>query len=206
MNSLGIIRTAVFDWAGWRITVPPNATHLACDTLSSLVDSDKPACALISQQPPEHRVSLCLQVELFNRGDIEAEYTLTSGAGPFCEYFTFSPPSGLLKRGDVHPIDITFCCDQLGEFDETFICQIEGSAEVRVVLPFVSRSGPHRVWLAKQPGKTAAHPSSPCRYFKDCVVSEPNASGQGLPRQALCAHGRRSHVPLGLARAHACGF
>jgi hypothetical protein len=70
-------------------------------------------------------------VELFNRGDIAAEYTLTSGAGPFCEYFSFSPSAGTLKRGDVHPIDITFCCDKLGEFDETFICQIEGSAEVR---------------------------------------------------------------------------
>ena len=36
-------------------------------------------------------------VELYNRGEIEAEYSLSTGNGPFSDKWSFEPQHGILK-------------------------------------------------------------------------------------------------------------
>lgn len=68
-------------------------------------------------------------MELYNRGEINARYKLSTGHGPFSDKWSFAPDQGVLEYQDVHTLTMTFCSDVLGEFKEKFVCEIEGGAE-----------------------------------------------------------------------------
>jgi hydrocephalus-inducing protein len=70
-----------------------------------------------------------VQVELYNRGDIGAEFRLAPSDSPFAEKFTFEPSSGVLEYRQVQTITVTFASDLMGEFAESFKWQITGGAE-----------------------------------------------------------------------------
>ena len=71
----------------------------------------------------------CYEVELLNRGEIEAEYRLTPPTSEFGRKFTFEPSAGVLSVGQVQLVTVTFSSDVLGDFAESFDWQIIGSSK-----------------------------------------------------------------------------
>eukprot|EP00854_Cymbomonas_tetramitiformis_P000766 gene766-1240_t len=69
------------------------------------------------------------EVELHNRGEIEAEFRLLRTDSVFGKKFQFEPDTGVLAVGQVQSIGVMFSSDVLGEFAEPFHWQIKGSSE-----------------------------------------------------------------------------
>lgn len=67
------------------------------------------------------------QLELQNRGKVDAHWTLQPSHTRFGSKFTFSPDSGVLPVGQVQLISVDLLSDCLGRFDETFQLQLGGN-------------------------------------------------------------------------------
>ena len=78
------------------------------------------------------------EIELQNRGEIEAEFALVPPSTEFGTKFSFEPSSGVLDVGEVQTIQVTFASDRLGEFSENFLWAITGSSEM-LTLDFKGR-------------------------------------------------------------------
>lgn len=68
------------------------------------------------------------EVQLLNQGDIAVHFQLVPNNAPFASKFKFSPSEGKLGVGESVTITAEFCPDLLGEFHETFFCELVGSA------------------------------------------------------------------------------
>ena len=69
------------------------------------------------------------EVELQNRGEIEAEFRLLPSASVVGQRFTFEPSFGVLSVGQIQPIQVTFSSDLLGDFAESFQWDVKGSSQ-----------------------------------------------------------------------------
>ena len=69
------------------------------------------------------------EVELMNRGEIEAPFSLHPPDSTFGKKFRFEPDTGVLKVGESHPVKVMFESDILGDFAESFIWKIQGASE-----------------------------------------------------------------------------
>ena len=78
------------------------------------------------------------EVELLNRGEIEAEFRLVPPQSTFGQHFRFEPDSGVLGVGEALPVRVLFESDILGEFSESFSWEIKGASE-SLVLDFRGR-------------------------------------------------------------------
>ena len=66
------------------------------------------------------------EVVLENHGEISAEYQLVEPNSVFASKFSFKPTRGRLEPKEQVTIEVRFCSDVLGEFQETFIGQLTG--------------------------------------------------------------------------------
>jgi hydrocephalus-inducing protein len=66
-------------------------------------------------------------VQLLNQGDIEAEYKLLPTTSLFGSKFHFQPSEGHLIVGQKQDIKVSFASDVLGEFNDDFQFQLEGT-------------------------------------------------------------------------------
>ena len=78
------------------------------------------------------------EVELLNRGGIEAAFRLVPPQSTFGQHFRFEPDSGVLGVGEALPVRVLFESDNLGEFSESFSWEIKGASE-GLVLDFRGR-------------------------------------------------------------------
>ena len=69
------------------------------------------------------------EVELQNRGEIEAEFRLLPPTSLIGQRFTFEPSFGVLSVGQIQPIQVTFSSDVLGDFSESFQWDVKGSSQ-----------------------------------------------------------------------------
>jgi hypothetical protein len=67
------------------------------------------------------------QLELLNRGKVDAAWRLQHSHTRFGSKFSFSPDSGLLPVGQGQLISVTLLSDCLGKFDEAFQLQLVGN-------------------------------------------------------------------------------
>jgi hypothetical protein len=67
------------------------------------------------------------ELELLNRGKVDAAWTLQYSHTRFGSKFSFSPDSGLLPVGQGQLISVTLLSDCLGKFDEAFQLQLVGN-------------------------------------------------------------------------------
>jgi hydrocephalus-inducing protein len=67
------------------------------------------------------------ELELLNRGKVDAAWTLQHSHTRFGSKFSFSPDSGLLPVGQGQLISVTLLSDCLGRFDEAFQLQLVGN-------------------------------------------------------------------------------
>ena len=63
---------------------------------------------------------------LENHGEICADYELRLPDSLFAGKFCFTPMRGRLEPKENVPIEVRFCSDALGEFQETFVGQLTG--------------------------------------------------------------------------------
>eukprot|EP00501_MAST-03F_sp_TOSAG23-6_P000263 GSMAST32.ASY1.ANO1.269.1 assembled CDS len=69
------------------------------------------------------------QLELINRGDIAASWSLQVPDSPFDQNFSFEPKRGELATGETAEINVTFSSNILGEFSEHYIFALQGSQQ-----------------------------------------------------------------------------
>ena len=69
------------------------------------------------------------EVELLNRGEIEAEYRLDPVMTESGRKFAFEPCAGVLSVGQTQVVTVTLCSETLGDFDETFTWTMVGALE-----------------------------------------------------------------------------
>lgn len=67
------------------------------------------------------------QVELLNKGKVDAHWSLQPCHTPFGSKFSFSPTEGVLQPGAGQVMDVRLLSDRLGQFDESFQVQLKGS-------------------------------------------------------------------------------
>ena len=70
----------------------------------------------------QHRYEVVLE----NHGEISADYELRLPDSLFAGKFSFTPMQGRLEPKENVPIEVRFCSDALGEFQETFVGQLVG--------------------------------------------------------------------------------
>jgi len=70
----------------------------------------------------QHRYEVVLE----NHGEISADYELGLPDSLFAGKFSFTPMQGRLEPKENVAIEVRFCSDALGEFQETFIGQLTG--------------------------------------------------------------------------------
>ena len=78
------------------------------------------------------------EVEIHNRGQIEAEFCLEPPTTEFGKRFSFEPSSGLLSVNEVRTIKVFLQSDILGEFAESFVWKVMGASE-NLMLDFRGR-------------------------------------------------------------------
>lgn len=78
------------------------------------------------------------EVELQNRGKIDAEFRLVLPETILGSKFSFEPDTGLLTAGEIQTIKVKLLSDVLGSFDEVFKWSIKGSS-VPLTLQFTGR-------------------------------------------------------------------
>ena len=78
------------------------------------------------------------EVEIHNRGQIEAEFCLEPPMTEFGKRFNFEPNSGLLSVNEVRTIKVFLQSDILGEFAESFVWKVMGASE-NLMLDFRGR-------------------------------------------------------------------
>ena len=69
------------------------------------------------------------EVEIHNRGQIEAEFCLEPPQTEFGKRFSFEPNNGLLSVNEVRTIKVFLQSDILGEFAESFVWKVVGASE-----------------------------------------------------------------------------
>lgn len=69
------------------------------------------------------------EVQIHNRGEIEAPFKLKPHRTAFGDFFEFLPSEGVLSVGDSMPIRVKLLCNVMGAFDERFDWCIKGSSE-----------------------------------------------------------------------------
>ncbi|CAF0787663.1 unnamed protein product [Brachionus calyciflorus] len=69
------------------------------------------------------------EVVLSNKGFIDAIYNIIIPNTQFGKYFSFDPNEGLISPGGFQAITISFNCNKLGDFNETFDFSIDGKPE-----------------------------------------------------------------------------
>ncbi|KAK9824158.1 hypothetical protein WJX72_008157 [[Myrmecia] bisecta] len=69
------------------------------------------------------------EVELMNRGAIEARYQLLPHDSVFGSKFQFEPESGVMEVGAVHTVKVRLLSDILGNFNEVFNWAIGGTSD-----------------------------------------------------------------------------
>jgi hydrocephalus-inducing protein len=70
----------------------------------------------------------CYEVELLNRGKVDAEWVLQPCHTRFGSKFSFSPSSGLLQPGAGQVIAVRLLSDIMGQFEESFQLFLTGSS------------------------------------------------------------------------------
>ena len=78
------------------------------------------------------------EVEIHNRGQIEAEFALEEPSTEFGKRFKFEPSAGLLTVNEIRTIKVFLQSDILGEFAESFVWKVAGASE-DLVLDFRGR-------------------------------------------------------------------
>ncbi|QDZ25387.1 hypothetical protein HOP50_17g79270 [Chloropicon primus] len=78
------------------------------------------------------------EVEIHNRGQIEAEFCLEPPTTEFGKRFSFEPNNGLLSVNEVRTIKVFLQSDILGEFAESFVWKVMGASE-NLMLDFRGR-------------------------------------------------------------------
>ncbi|GBG78217.1 hypothetical protein CBR_g26250 [Chara braunii] len=73
------------------------------------------------------------EVDLLNRGEIEARFQLVPNRSRFGRQFTIDPTEGVIHAGESQTIYISFTPSTIGEFSEHFMWKVEGSLEDLVV-------------------------------------------------------------------------
>lgn len=73
------------------------------------------------------------QVSIINKGDIPAVWSFLPTYSRLSNRFKFSPSMGYLDVGKSQVIDIQFCSDILGEFNERFHISLQGSEDPLVL-------------------------------------------------------------------------
>ncbi|KAL1499824.1 hypothetical protein AB1Y20_012509 [Prymnesium parvum] len=66
------------------------------------------------------------EVVLENHGEIEAEYSVDENDSMFASKFAFTPTEGTLLAKHQVAVEVNFCSDLLGEFNETFVWKLKG--------------------------------------------------------------------------------
>lgn len=69
------------------------------------------------------------EIVLANRGHIDALFNIINPKTPFGSCFTFNPAEGIVMPDGHQAIQITFSCSTLGDFEEVFEFQIDGTTE-----------------------------------------------------------------------------
>jgi hydrocephalus-inducing protein len=69
------------------------------------------------------------EVVLANKGDIDAIYSVVPSKSVFGPMFAFNPAEGIVMPDGHQAIQITFTSPVLGQFEEVFEFQIDGSPE-----------------------------------------------------------------------------
>ena len=69
------------------------------------------------------------EVVLANKGDIDAIFSLLPLSSVFGPKFQFNPPEGIVMPDGHQAIQVTFKSPILGDFEEEFLFQIDGSPE-----------------------------------------------------------------------------
>ena len=73
----------------------------------------------------EHKYEVVLE----NHGDIDCDYSLASNDSLFASRFSFTPSRGHLKSRQQQIVEVLFCSDLLGEFNESFVWYLDGQPE-----------------------------------------------------------------------------
>lgn len=74
-----------------------------------------------------HFTFLLLQVDLINKGPLDAPFTFIPPTAYVAYCFKFSPRQGILAPGERQTIQISFKATLLGKFDEEFQFSVAGS-------------------------------------------------------------------------------
>lgn len=69
------------------------------------------------------------EVELLNRGKVEADWLLQPCHTRFGSKFSFDPSAGVLQPGESQAINVRLLSDTLGQFDEVFQLFLKGSSK-----------------------------------------------------------------------------
>ena len=69
------------------------------------------------------------EVVLENHGDIDCEYSLSPNNSLFASRFSFAPARGHLKSRQQQIVEVLFCSDMLGDFNEAFVWYLAGQPE-----------------------------------------------------------------------------
>lgn len=74
-----------------------------------------------------------VQVQLANRGLIDAPFRLSRPASRYGRCFHVSPDEGAVPPGHVHTLKVSFLSHHCGSFSEQLLLTVEGNPEVTSV-------------------------------------------------------------------------
>lgn len=74
-----------------------------------------------------------VQVQLANKGLIDALFRLSRPASRFGGCFSVSPDEGVVPPGRVHTLKVSFSSHACGSFSEQLLLTVEGNPEVASV-------------------------------------------------------------------------
>lgn len=95
-----------------------------------------PAGMWSKKVPDVCRLSRCVsvvQVQLANKGLIDAPFRLSRPASSFGSCFCVSPDKGVVAPGRVHSLKVSFISHVCGSFSEQLLLTVEGQPEVASV-------------------------------------------------------------------------
>jgi hydrocephalus-inducing protein len=75
------------------------------------------------------------EVDILNQGDIAVNYELVPNTGPFGSKFQFTPAAGRLDVDCSETIEIEFCPNILGEFNESFHWELSSNNKSACTIP-----------------------------------------------------------------------
>nr|2E6J_A Chain A, HYDIN protein [Homo sapiens] len=71
----------------------------------------------------------CYEAILYNKGSIDALFNMTPPTSALGACFVFSPKEGIIEPSGVQAIQISFSSIILGNFEEEFLVNVNGSPE-----------------------------------------------------------------------------